>query len=308
MKNKSIFLILSLCFWGAVSCSQKMEYKSVNYVTFSNSRYSVKEDAGKIKIPVDIIADKAIHTTVTYTVTTGDKFAKPGEDYTIEGTGVLNITNAKGEVSDSIVIVPVSKVGELQGNKSIEIVLGEVTEDGLYKGSTSTCTVKIIDVDGGVNLIVGNWTGSDLESSKNPASIDWTFDVVEEGDEALKVYPTANLKILKGSKMTDPSGNAWTTGLDLYAYFDEESSELHIFPHQCFGGGNFGDDVGVLYVALDVRATLQGTDTDVVLYVEDGSMTLADDVYFALDSDADGIDFSGYTCGNIRAGGKIVKN
>ena len=117
MKNKSIFLILSLCFWGAVSCSQKMEYKSVNYVTFSNSRYSVKEDAGKIKIPVDIIADKAIHTTVTYTVTTGDKFAKPGEDYTIEGTGVLNITNAKGEVSDSIVIVPVSKVGELQGNK-----------------------------------------------------------------------------------------------------------------------------------------------------------------------------------------------
>ncbi len=307
MNNKSI-LLLSLCLLGFASCSNKMEFKTADYVTFSSNKYTVKEDAGQIKIPVDIFSNRTIHTTVTYTVTKGDGFAVPGEDYTIDGTGVLNITNAKDEVSDSIVIKPVSKVGELQGNKTIEIVLNEVTEDGLYKGSTSTCTVKIIDIDGGVNLIVGNWTGTGLESNNNPASLDLTFDVVEEGDEALELYPTANLKILSGSKMLDPVGNTWTTGVDLYAYFDEETSELHIFPHQCFEGGNFGDPVGVAYAAIDVKATLQGTDTDVVFYVEDGVMTLSDDVYFALYAGADGTDYTGYVCGYIKAGAEVVKN
>ena len=166
MNKKSIIIFLSLAILGVTSCSQKMDFKTESFVSFSSKKYTVKEDAGEIKIPVSIFSDKTLSTTVTYTITSGEKFAKPGEDYTLEGTGVLNITNAEGEISDSIVIKPVAKVGEIQGNKNIEIVLGEVTEDGLYKGATSTCTVTIIDVDGGINLLVGNWTGSNLKTDK----------------------------------------------------------------------------------------------------------------------------------------------
>ena len=226
----------------------------------------------------------------------------------MEGTGVRNITNAEGEISDSIVIKPVAKVGEIQGNKNIEIVLGEVTEDGLYKGATSTCTVTIIDVDGGINLLVGNWSGSNLKSSKEGAAIEWDIALVEDDDEGLKDYPKANVKVLAGSKVTDPVGNNWELEADLYGYFDDETSELHIYPHQCFAGGNFGDPVGIAYAALDVKATLGGTDTDIKFVVEEGLMTLSDGIIMALYSDPSGAKFTGYTCGEILAGAQLIKN
>ena len=299
---------MSLAILGVSSCSQKMDFKTESFVSFPGTKYTVKEDAGEIKIPVSIYSDKTLSTTVTYTITSGEKFAKPGEDYTLEGTGVLNITNAEGEISDSIVIKPVAKVGEIQGNKTIEIVLGEVTEDGLYKGATSKCTITIIDIDGGINLLVGNWTGSNLKSSKNPAAIDWDIALVEDDDEGLEDFPKANVKVLAGSKITDPAGNNWELLADLYGYFDDETSELHIYPHQCFAGGNFGDPLGIAYVALDVKTTLQGTDTDIIFMVEEGSMTLSEGVYLAIYADETGAKFTGYTGGEIQAGAQLIKN
>lgn len=308
MNKKSIIIFLSLAILGVTSCSQKMDFKTESFVSFSSKKYTVKEDAGEIKIPVSIFSDKTLSTTVTYTITSGEKFAKPGEDYTLEGTGVLNITNAEGEISDSIVIKPVAKVGEIQGNKTIEIMLGEVTEDGLYKGATSTCTVTIIDIDGGINLLVGSWSGSNLKSSKNAASIEWDIALVEEDDEGLQDYPKANVKVLAGSKVTDPAGNNWDLQADLYGYFDDETSELHIYPHQCFAGGNFGDPVGVAYVALDVKATLTGTDTDIIFVVEEGLMTLSDGIHLAIYASPTGEKFTGYSCGEILAGAQLIKN
>lgn len=308
MNKKSIIIFLFLAILGVSSCSQKMDFKTASFVSFSSTKYTVKEDAGEIKIPVSVFSDKTLSTTVTYTLTSGEKFAKPSEDYTLEGTGVLNITNAKGEISDSIVIKPVAKVGEIQGNKTIEIVLGEVTEDGLYKGATSKCTVTIIDIDGGINLLVGSWSGSNLKSSKNDASIDWNIALVEDDDEGLKNFPKANVKVLAGSKVTDPVGNSWGLQADLYGYFDDETSELHIYPHQCFDGGNFGDPIGIAYAALDVKATLGGTDTDITFVVEEGLMTLSDGIFLALYADQSGSKFTGYTCGEILAGAQLIKN
>lgn len=308
MNKKSIIIFMSLAILGVSSCSQKMDFKTASFVSFPSTKYTVKEDAGEIKIPVSIFSDKTLSTTVTYTITSGEKFAKPGEDYTLEGTGVLNITNAEGEVSDSIVIKPVAKVGEIQGNKKIEIVLGEVTEDGLYNGATSTCTVTIIDIDAGINLLVGNWTGSNLKTDSKPAAIDWDFALVKDDDEGLKDYPKANVKVLAGSKITDPVGNKWDLKADLYGYFDDETSELHIYPHQCFDDGNFGDPVGIAYAALDVMATLKGTETDIIFMVEDGSMTLSEGVLLALYADQTGAKFTGYTCGEIKAGAQLIKN
>ena len=293
MNKKSIIIFLSLAILGVTSCSQKMDFKTESFVSFSSKKYTVKEDAGEIKIPVSIFSEK---------------FAKPGEDYTLEGTGVLNITNAEGEISDSIVIKPVAKVGEIQGNKNIEIVLGEVTEDGLYKGATSTCTVTIIDVDGGINLLAGSWSGSNLKSSKDGAAIEWDIALVEDDDEGLKDFPKANVKVLAGSKVTDPVGNKWDLKADLYGYFDDETSELHIYPRQCFAGGNFGDPVGIAYAALDVKATLNGTDTDIIFVVEEGLMTLSDGITLALYSDPSGAKYTGYSCGEILAGAQLIKN
>lgn len=291
---------------GLSSCSNKAEFHTADYVNFSNLTYTVKEDAGELKIPVTLHSGRTFSTTVTYTVASGDGYAVPGVDYTIEGDGVLTISNEKGAVCDSIVIKPIAQKGVLQGNKTIAISIGQVTEDGVFKGAIDNCTVTIIDVDGGINLLAGSWTGTDIATSKNAGSVSWQIALVSDGDSGLEDYPTANVKILAGAEIIDAIGNDWSSQLDIYARYDDSDNTLHIFPQQIFDGGNFGGELGVLYVALDTKATLQGGSEDVVFAVEDGVLTLQTQTYFALYDSS--MTWSGYTCGYYLAGAKIVKN
>ena len=306
MKTTYKIITIGALALGLASCSNVAEYHTADYVTFAAASYTVKEDASEIKIPVSLHAGKSLSTTVTYTIASGDEYAVPGTDYTIEGTGVLNISNEEGAVCDSIVIHPIPQVGVRQGNKTIAITIGEVTEDGVYKGSTDNCTVTIIDVDGGINLLIGSWTGTDIATSKNAGSLSWTIASVGDDDAGLADYPSANVKILAGASLTDPVGNAWTSSVDIYAYYDDSDNTFNIYPSQVFDDGNFGDDIGVLYVALDVASTLNGTDSYVTFMVEDGSLTLSANMYFALYTTSG--TFSGYQCGYYKAGAKITKD
>lgn len=300
--------VLALSLWSCTN--NKVDYKTCDFVTFASKSYTVKENAEELKVPVQLYSSSSQSITVTYTITEGEGFAVNGDDYSIEGTrGVLNISNDPTQPSDSIVIKPVSKLGEVQGNKKIQIVLAEVTEDGIQKGSINVCTVTIVDVDGGINLLVGNWVGSGLASSKNPANIDWNIELVSADDPELEYYPTANVRIAAGSTLTDPAGNNWSFPYPIYCYFDDSKSELHIFPYQLFGGGNFGDPIGTAYVSLDSPGTLNGVETDIIFTVEDGILTLTDKMYVAIHwMDEEGnLTFTGYICGYINAGERILK-
>ncbi len=292
---------------GLSSCSDKTEFHTADYVTFANSTYTIKEDAAELKIPINLHSSKAVSTTVTYVVeTVREDYAKPGVDYTIEGDGVLVISNEEGAVCDSIVIKPIPQVGTLQGNKTISLSIQGVTADGLNIGAFDSCTITIIDVDGGINLLAGSWTGTDIPTSKNPGSVSWQIALVSDGDEGLADYPTANLKILAGAAIVDAVGNDWTSQVDIYARFDDSDNTLHIFPQQVFAAGNFGEKLGVLYVAMDTATTLKGGSEDVVFAVEDGVLTLQTQTYFALYDSS--LTFSNNTCGYYSVGAKIVKD
>lgn len=283
---------------GLVSCG-KAEFHTVDFVSFSNSRFTVKDDGSVLKVPVILLSDKSIQTTVTYTITPINAVA--GEDYTLEtNTGVLTVSSDAKEKSDSIVIRTINKVGELQGNKKFSIVLNAVTADGIQLGATSTCTITIIDVDGGINLLMGDWLGSGLATSKNAADISWTLAEVSESDPGLEDFPEANIKIAAASKLKDPIGNEWSYQVDVYAFYNEDNSTLNIYPDQVFDAGNFGGDVGVLYIGM-----CNDTDTDVVLNVEEGILTFTTDVWMQLYNE-DG-SMSNYSCGKILSGGQIVK-
>lgn len=290
---------------GLSSCSNKAEFHTADYVNFSNLTYTVKEDAGELKIPVSIHSGKTLSTTVTYTVASGGEYAVPGVDYTIEGDGVLTVSNETGAVCDSIVIKPIAQKGVLQGNKTIVLSIGQITADGVYKGAIDKCTVTIIDVDGGINLLAGSWTGTDISTSNKAGSVSWQIALISDGDSGLEDYPTANVKILAGAEINDAMGNDWSSQLDIYARYDDSDNTLHIFPQQIFDAGNFGEKLGVLYVALDTKATLQGGSEDVVFAVEDGVLTLQTETYFALYDSS--MTLKG-TCGYYLAGAKIVKN
>ena len=300
--------LLALSLWSCTN--NKVDYQTCDFVTFANKSFSVKENAAEVKIPVNLYSSTTKTVTVTYTITEGEDFAVSGEDYSIEGSvGTLTISNDPNQPSDSIVIKPVSKEGVVQGNKKIQIVLAELAEDGVQKSGIDTCKVTIIDVDGGINLLVGNWVGSGLASDKNPVDIDWDLELVSADDPNLENYPDANVMIAAGSTIKDPMGNNWELQVPVYCYFDDGKSELHIYPYQIFAGGNFGEKVGVLYISLETVATLNGVDTDFIFQVEDGVLTLMSKMVLALSSmdDSGNLTLTDHFCGAVSADGKIYK-
>ena len=287
---------------GLASCSNVAEFKTEAFVAFSGAAYTVKENAGEIKIPVNLVSSTPMTTTVSYQITGGN--AVVNKHYTLPNTsGVLTVSTDPAKC-DSIVVCPIDSTGVFTSNKTLEFTLVSVTEEGIQLSNTTKCTLTIIDVDGGLNLMVGNWSGSGLKSNGSPASIEFELALCEEGES--EDFPDANVKIPAETLiLNDPSGNTWGNQVDLFLFFDDSKSELQLYPGQIFDAGNFGDDIGVLYLSLDVKTTLQGVDEQPVVFkVNEEVLTLADDVYCALWDDSG---FSGHTCGAILANGEIRK-
>ena len=142
-----------------------------------------------------------------------------------------------------------------------------------------------------------------MPTSKNPGAIEFDLELCEEGES--EDYPDANVKIPAGGfAVTDALGQNWESLVPLYLFFDDQKSELQLYPEQWFSGGNF-DGIGVLYISLDLKTTLQGVDEQPVVFkVNDEVMTLADDVVCGLWNDTG---FSGYNCGTFLANGEIRK-
>ena len=302
MKNIYKPLVLLTLVAGLASCNNVAEFETESFVSFSGKAYSVKEDAGEIKIPVILTASSPMTTTVAYQITGGD--AIENKHFTMPNrTGVITVSTDPAQ-SDSIVVCPIDSTGIFTKNKTIQFTLQTVNAEGVFLGNTSTCQITIIDVDAGLNLLVGHWAGSDMQTSKNPGAIEFDLELCEEGES--EDFPNANVKMPKETLiLTDPMGNTWGNQVDLFLFFDDSKSELQLYPGQVFDAGNFGDGVGVLYISLDLKTTLQGVDEQPVVFkVNEEVLTLADDVYCALWDDSG---FSGRTCGAIFANGEIRK-
>ena len=302
MKNIYKPLVLLTLVAGLASCNNVAEFETESFVSFSGKAYSVKEDAGEIKIPVILTASSPMTTTVAYQITGGD--AIENKHFTMPNrTGVITVSTDPAQ-SDSIVVCPIDSTGIFTKNKTIQFTLQTVNAEGVFLGNTSTCQITIIDVDAGLNLLVGHWAGSDMQTSKNPGAIEFDLELCEEGES--EDFPNANVKMpIETLILTDSMGNTWGNQVDLFLFFDDSKSELQLYPGQIFDAGNFGDGIGVLYLSLDVKTTLQGVDEQPVVFkVNEEVLTLADDVYCALWDDSG---FSGRTCGAIFANGEIRK-
>ncbi|MBQ0078180.1 MAG: hypothetical protein KBS55_06105 [Bacteroidales bacterium] len=291
-KSAYILSILAISLSGCLT--PKAEYTSAEIVTLEASRYSVKEDAGELKIPVTIFSDKHRSLAVTYKVT--DSTAVAGKHYTHENkSGVINVTNDPKAKSDSITISLIDSTGIFTGNKILVVELVTSADENVHMGATTKCVVKIIDVDGGMSLIIGNWSGTGKSDDGKSVTADIILE--EYTPEEDDIYPDANIMIAEGSKFKDPVGNSWESQGPIIGRFDEDTYEIEIYPGQPFDGGNFGEDIGVLYVALDNDA-----DYKVSWFINVGEDVLSfkDKVFFSLYSESgDTYKFSGYSCGTI---------
>ena len=273
---KSISLLALVA--GLASCNNVAKFEDgasdgiSAFVSFSGKSYSVKENAGSVKIPVNIVtmSNKEFTTAITYSITGGD--AVEGVDYTMPNkTGVITIST-NPEKCDSIEVCPIDMSGTLTKNTTIEFTLGEAVDNGVEVGGTTKCKLTIIDIDGGINLMVGNWAGGD-----GTVSFDFNLELVADDDEALADFPDANMRIATGMQFKDKSGNSWDSQIPVYCQFNDDKNELWIFPEQVFDAGNFGDPYGVLYIAIDVKATIQGTPTNVEWAINGDVMTLKEE-------------------------------
>ena len=287
---------------GLASCNNVAEFQTEAFVAFSGTSFTVKENAGEIKIPVNLVSSNPLTTTVSYQITGGD--ALVDKHYTMPNTsGVITVSTDPAKC-DSIVVCPIDSSGVFTKNKTIEFTIVSVTEKGVQLSNTDKCKLTIIDIDGGLNLLVGHWAGSDMSTNKNPGGIEFDLALCEEGES--EDFPNANVKIPAGGlTVNDSMGNGWESQLDLFLYFDDSKSELQLYPGQVFDAGNFGEGVGVLYISLDVKTTLQGVDEQPVVFkVNEEVLTLADDVWCALWDDSG---FTGYHCGYFLANGELRK-
>lgn len=306
MKNiiKSIALLALAA--GFVSCSNAAKFETCAFVSFSGTKYRVREDAGEIKIPVNLVSDKDLTTTVTYTITSKST-AEEGKHYTMpNNTGVITISTDPAKC-DSIVICPIDSTGIITNNKTLLIKLAAVVDDGIYLGATDSCKLTILDIDGGLFKMLGDWSGEVADDYYGSIGVSWSIEDCEEGESA--AFPNANLKITTGSIMSDKDN--LKTQRDVYCYFDTDKSELQIYPAQLwlYDLGKLNDGT-LVSVSLDLMTTMTGTPTNVTLALNDGTLTFNEQTYFALWSkdEAGEADLCKSYYGYIESGGVLRKN
>lgn len=305
MKNTLKFIALAGLAVSMAACN-KAKFVEADFVTFTSARANVTEDAGILKVPVQLYgADECI---VTYTVT--DDTAKEGVNYEIvdrngkpDKTGVLTLSNIDKAVNDSIRIKITDLTGTATGNLAFSITLKDTAEDGIQIGSFNTCRCTIVDNDGGLAKLLGSYTGSGTD--KDGKNVDFTFDLEEYNPAAdpETEYPKANCMLTNGV-MNFANGNNMDFEIPLYAFFDTNMSQLHVYGLQPFNAYNFGDPVGVCYVAWGMTATSMSqlmSKEDIIINAGEGTLELASQINLWL-LDYNTGEPNGYTAGSLAAG------
>ena len=289
---------------GFVSCNNVAKYETYAFVSFGGTKYNVREDAGVFKMPVNLVSDEDLTTTVTYTISSKSTAVK-GTDYTISNdSGVLTISTDPAKC-DSIEICPIAALGTITNNKSLVFELETVVGEDIYLGATDSCKVTLVDIDGPLYRMIGDWSGT-VTGYRGDIKINWSIEECEEGEAA--AYPDANLKISTGSIMN--LGDGLKTEKDVYCYFDQQLSELLIYPAQLWMMDIQFSNGEVLSFSIDEEATLDGAAVPVTLSYNDNTLTFNNLVYYALwTKDSEGnADLCAGAYDYIESGGILRKN
>lgn len=272
---KKIFRLLALTSVALVivACN-KAEFKTATYVTFQAKRAMIPEATGIYAIPVNVYNGPLCD--VTYKVTEGT--AKAGVDYVVvdkagneDKSGVLRIT----EGSDSIYFKITDRTGELTKNLSFKVELLASATESVYLGASTSIACTIVDADAGINLLGGSWAGTGKDSKGGNVSLSFDISILDaekpESAEILEYYPNCNLVF---ESLNLNNGDMDSQG-DIYGFFDDNTSKVHIYANQYFNAYNF-EGLGPQYVGFG-PGTVGGKD-DIVFTFDDDSLVLDEEM------------------------------
>ena len=216
MKNIFKIFAFAVALSAAFSCSKLNETPvfeaSQSFAAFDVTSVSVNEDMGTVSIPVTIASIDPMTVALAYTTTDGT--AKAGVNYKLSDPSAVLAFDGKTRTMN-IVIDIVNLAGEYTGDLSFEIAL--VKPGNLNLGDSSTCTVKIADLDHPLASILGtysvagkeNWDGdltwtATFEKDDSDVSVVWISNFVNFGR---KVYGNVSADM---STITIPLAQSFT--------------------------------------------------------------------------------------------------
>lgn len=164
MNNTSKIIAGLALIASLASCSQKAEFQSSSYVRFNAEAYSVKEDAGTVRLPVYAYpkngetsfprAEEA-YTEVSFEIV--ENSAKAGENFTVEpANGILTFD---GESVAYITLNITNLEGEYTSDLDFTIKLTGATRDYTI-GAFHTASITIVDNDHPLAAILGSYTAN----------------------------------------------------------------------------------------------------------------------------------------------------
>ena len=150
MKRIYKYFACALALTGAFSCSDLNETPvfedSKSFVAFSQTSYSVKEDAGTLSIPVTVASIDAKQVTVAYSVADGT--AKKGANFSLADEAAVLVYDGETRTQNIVLnIVNIATTAEKSGyTGDLDFTVTIESAGELDLGYNTTCTVKIVDL------------------------------------------------------------------------------------------------------------------------------------------------------------------
>ena len=223
MKRFINILLTTACAAVLFSCTHEYAFKSNSYVMLGETSFSVKEDVGKVYIPVSAYNSKTYQGSVFFKVNNGT--AIEGSDFTVEpANGVLTFD---GNGTESIVISVIEHPGVLTGTLKFSLELTGVTGDITDIGGVYSATVEIKDNDVVVDwdFVAGKWNATDNGSSYYDVEIkqvtETTLKLVNIWDEGSSIDGTISFDkannsasiVFEGGQVVYTSGSYGPCGI-----------------------------------------------------------------------------------------------
>ena len=164
MKRIYKYFACALALTGAFSCSDLNETPvfedSKSFVAFSQTSYSVKEDAGTLSIPVTVASIDAKQVTVAYSVADGT--AKKGANFSLADEAAVLVYDGETRTQNIVLnIVNIATTAEKSGyTGDLDFTVTIESAGELDLGYNTTCTVKIVDLDHPLAAILGDYTAA----------------------------------------------------------------------------------------------------------------------------------------------------
>lgn len=190
MKRVFKYIACACALTAAFSCSKLNETPvfedSKSFVAFSQTSYSVNEDADSLVIPVTVASPDPVKVTVAYSV--ADSTAKEGVNFKLADEAAVLVYDGTTRTQNIVInitnIVTTAEKSGYTGDLVFTVTLKSAGD--LDLGFNKSCTVKIIDLDHPLAAILGTYEC--VAEDAGAGDVSWTMTLSKDDEDVTVVW------------------------------------------------------------------------------------------------------------------------